>query len=267
MQRFLILFLLLMIDYNSEKKADKIIIDIKDPINGYKISIRWTPYEISGYDKEEIVGPALLELTKISDGSKSVVKYNGFSLRNYNPSFRINNLETENGYVTGYSNSDISIDYWDLQNILDESFAFYFFDLNFDKEKELIIDDHGIEPGLRENKFYEIMANGFIRKINDPVINLLGKFYQDDTRKWFSNANFDEKNKEVSITSNWKDWWDIYFYRINEDEDDINEQFFLDHIESHDTKTRKGYDIISTIIPGKKTRVKTIKLVDPGTSE
>ena len=267
MQRFLIMFLLLIIDYNSEKNADKIIIDIKDPVNGYRISIRWTPYEISGYDKEEIIGPALLELTKISDGSKSVVKYDSFSLGYYNPSFRINDLETENGYVTSYSNSDISIDYWDLQNILEESFAFYFYDVNFDKKDELIIVDQNLDPGLRENKFYEIKSNGSISKIDETAINSLNRYYQNDTAKGFLNAYFDETNKEISITSSGDYWRDIYCDKLIKDNDKTSEQFGLCCIESHDTKTRQGYDIITTIIPDKKALIKTIKLLDPGSSE
>ena len=247
---------------NCKNRVNNIVISIDEPVNGYAAQMIWTPYEVSSYDKNNVTGPAILELTSLANHKKISVKYEGFCLGYYLPSYHIDNLKIENGFVKSYSNSDITVSYSDLENKLEERTPFYFYDVNFDHIEELIIVSADVDPNLRETEFFDIShPNEAPENINETALLSLSSFNQEDGRKCFLNAKFDYKTKIISITSYFGDeHWDVSLFKLNQGMYDADTQFVQIGTENHDTSAKPGFDKVKYYMQGKKFQVKWIKL-------
>ncbi|MDB5154318.1 MAG: hypothetical protein JWR54_3069 [Mucilaginibacter sp.] len=251
---FLLLFLFINHSATSQVKNSNngphITIKIIKPVNGYKISILWYPIEKNPMD--EIFGPATMELTRINDNRKFTVNYESFSI-----DCRIKDLIIKDDLVKSYSNTVVSLSY----NAIKDK-PFYFFDINFDGVKELIIAE-GLKKGvLKKNEIFDITSGNKITPINyEPFDGVMG-FNIENGRAGFYNEEIDVKKKEIIVT-------DVFgccqstdkIYRLNNDQTSPNKnKFVVIRTEENDYQSKKGFDIMTIHIPGKKDQTKIVKL-------
>ena len=260
MRHYLILFSLLAINClgtsttkyltKGNPKTKHIRIEIIKPVNGYKISILW--YPAKKVADNQIVGPAILELISSLNNKKHTVHYESFTIN-----YAIKNLKMSDELVESYSNSDFRISYEAL-----EYKPFYFFDVNFDGIKDLVVAEFGVSSkyGLNKNKFFEITFDGAFTPINYAPFNDVFNFFIDNDGVGFRNGIFDVKKKEIIVTDVLSAYKSIdHIYRRNGDKSATKNKFIEIRTEDNDWQTKEGYDIIVIHIPGKKDQTKIVK--------
>ena len=224
------------------------------PISGYKVVIFWHPTKQT--KTEKVVGPATMELTDIISKKKYVVNYQSLAMDGY-----INNLKLKNNLVTDFTIADYTISY----DSIDDK-PFYFFDINFDGKKELIISEYGLNKvdESKKNKIFEI-ADGQLTDISGyEPFNGMVNFYIDKDEIGFHDGSIDVKNKEIIATDQLGCCQSVdHIFGINKEQSNAKDRFIEIRTEDHDWQTKPGYDMVVIHVKGKKDQTKLIKSKTP----
>lgn len=173
--------------FDDELKCFKprIFIKYKQPVNGYDVTVMCLPYNYT-YDKEretEIWGNALLYFEK---------EDNRFYI--YNESFSDSVLYYVNEQEVR-DNMILELDYLpkSTKGYLSHNSPFFFSDVDFDGEEELIINNW--KWGIRHCNTYDVykITNNDVKQLTEaPFINPTGKISN-------YNSEFDSVNKTITI--------------------------------------------------------------------
>ncbi|MFV0323641.1 MAG: hypothetical protein ACK5LF_04575 [Bacteroides xylanisolvens] len=163
----------------------RIFIKYKQPVNGYDVTVMCFPYN-NTYDKEretEIWGNALLYFEK---------EDNRFYI--YNESFSDSVLYYVNEQEVR-DNMILELDYLpkSTNEYLSHNSPFFFSDVDFDGEEELIINNW--KCGIRHCNTYDVykITNNEVKQLTEaPFVNLTGKISN-------YNSDFDSVNKTITI--------------------------------------------------------------------
>ena len=163
----------------------RIFIKYKQPVNGYDVTVMCLPYNYT-YDKEretEIWGNALLYFEK---------EDNRFYI--YNESFSDSVLYYVNEQEVR-DNMILELDYLpkSTKEYLSHNSPFFFSDVDFDGEEELIINNW--KCGIRHCNTYDVykITNNDVKQLTEaPFINPTGKISN-------YNSEFDSVNKTITI--------------------------------------------------------------------
>jgi len=163
----------------------RIFIKYKQPVNGYDVTVMCLPYNYT-YDKEretEIWGNALLYFEK---------EDNRFYI--YNESFSDSVLYYVNEQEVR-DNMILELDYLpkSTKGYLSHNSPFFFSDVDFDGEEELIINNW--KWGIRHCNTYDVykITNNDVKQLTEaPFINPTGKISN-------YNSDFDSVNKTITI--------------------------------------------------------------------
>ena len=163
----------------------RIFIKYKQPVNGYDVTVMCFPYN-NTYDKEretEIWGNALLYFEK---------EDNRFYI--YNESFSDSVLYYVNEQEVR-DNMILELDYLpkSTNEYLSHNSPFFFSDVDFDGEEELIINNW--RCGTRHCNTYDVykITNNEVKQLTEaPFVNLTGKISN-------YNSDFDSVNKTITI--------------------------------------------------------------------
>ena len=163
----------------------RIFIKYKQPVNGYDVTVMCLPYNYT-YDKEretEIWGNALLYFEK---------EDNRFYI--YNESFSDSVLYYVNEQEVR-DNMILELDYLpkSTKGYLSHNSPFFFSDVDFDGEEELIINNW--KWGIRHCNTYDVykITNNDVKQLTEaPFINPTGKISN-------YNSEFDSVNKTITI--------------------------------------------------------------------
>ena len=163
----------------------RIFIKYKQPVNGYDVTVMCFPYN-NTYDKEretEIWGNALLYFEK---------EDNRFYI--YNESFSDSVLYYVNEQEVR-DNMILELDYLpkSTNEYLSHNSPFFFSDVDFDGEEELIINNW--KCGIRHCYTYDVykITNNEVKQLTEaPFVNLTGKISN-------YNSDFDSVNKTITI--------------------------------------------------------------------
>ena len=151
-------------------------------VNGYEITGRWMPFEPTGCE----TGYLIMNFRDTTNGNS----FQYINTKKYN-SYDTDNI-TFSKELKGYHNGDIyHFDYLDTQNAQfeDSPISYYapfqFYDVDFDGEKELLINDWS--KGKQGNTYtpFDIQNNALKRIESIPLENI------DNTMK------FDRKKKQI----------------------------------------------------------------------
>lgn len=174
-----------MYDNDVECFEPRILIKYKQPVNGYAVTVMCLPYNYT-YDKErvtEIWGNALICFEK--DDSRFYVFNDSFSdsiLYYANEVEPVNNMMLELDYLPKSANEYLS-----------HSSPFFFSDVDFDGEEELIINNW--RCGIRYCNTYDvyrITTNGAEQLTEAPFVNPTGKISD-------YNTEFDSISKTITV--------------------------------------------------------------------
>ena len=163
----------------------RIFIKYKQPVNGYDVTVMCFPYN-NTYDKEretEIWGNALLYFEK---------EDNRFYI--YNESFSDSVLYYVNEQEVR-DNMILELDYLpkSTNEYLSHNSPFFFSDVDFDGEEELIINNW--KCGIRHCNTYDVykITNNEVKQLTEaPFVNPTGKISN-------YNSDFDSVNKTITI--------------------------------------------------------------------
>ena len=173
--------------FDDELKCLKprIFIKYKQPVNGYDVTVMCLPYNCT-YDKErdtEIWGNALLYFEK--EDSRFYIYNESFSdsvLYYVNEQEARDNMILESDYLPKSKNE-----------YLNHNTPFFFSDVNFDGEEELIINNWGC--GIKHCNTYDVykITNNEVKQLTEaPFVNPTGKISN-------YNSEFDSVNKTITI--------------------------------------------------------------------
>lgn len=145
---------------NPSASSPVVTIGFSTPVNGYEVKAFWKPLDIV---TEHIVGPALLRFIHSADSSFFYVTTDQFSVPMSQLPFQ---YSEESGGITGIALAEYVLPYDTTALEQGEVFGttavpFFFKDLNFDKQKELLIGEAG--KGQRHYpafKVYELDGYG-----------------------------------------------------------------------------------------------------------
>ena len=173
--------------FDDELKCFKprIFIKYRKPVNGYDVTVMCLPYNYT-YDKEretEIWGNALLYFEK---------EDNRFYI--YNESFSDSVLYYVNEQEVR-DNMILELDYLpkSKNEYLSHNSPFFFSDVDFDGEEELIINNW--KCGIRHCNTYDVykITNNEVKQLTEaPFVNPTGKISN-------YNSDFDSVNKTITI--------------------------------------------------------------------
>lgn len=259
MRIYLFLFLFLFINHSAtspvknSNNGPHITIKLIKPVNGYKITIIWRPFKENRL--EDIVGPATMELTRINDNQKFTVNYKSFSI-----DCRIKDLIIKDDRVKSYSNTEVSLSY----NAMKDK-PFYFFDINFDGIKELIISEYGLARNnvdeIKKNKIFEFTNDKLIDISNYKPWNDINDFYIDKDEIGFHDGYINVKNKEIILTDQFGCCKSTdHIFGVNKEQSNATDRFTEVRTEDNDWQARPGYIVMVIHIPGKKDQTKLVKL-------
>jgi hypothetical protein len=158
-------------------------IEYSEPVEGFKVKIIWVPSEIiNGFAK----GPAILELFNIKDSIFSKLTSNSLAIKIDRLPFEYNSDSTEIKSVK----PNVKITYAKDLNLSNEWFGtseepFFFQDVNFDNNKDLILVEFGTGQRGVNNYRVDGMSNSDLLK--EPFLSL------DDYSK------IDYKNRTITL--------------------------------------------------------------------
>lgn len=170
---------------------DIVRINYKNPINGYNVSVLWTPdHVISTY----AIGPATLYFKNKKESF--TITNNAFSLPSESFNFTL-----EDGYsVMAVSPNKITLDYQApyLQNIIFHEIdkPFFFLDINFDGNKELLITKK--REGQRYYDSFDVYSfdsNGYLQP---PLAQITNK---EPYNRFDGATKLDRERKELIFYS------------------------------------------------------------------
>ena len=163
----------------------RIFIKYKQPVNGYDVTVMCLPYNYT-YDKErntEIWGNALLYFEK--EDSRFYIYNESFS---DSVLYYVNEQEVRDNMI-------LELDYLpkSKNEYLSHNSPFFFSDVDFDGEEELIINNW--KCGIRHCNTYDVykITNNEVKQLTEaPFINPTGKISN-------YNSEFDSVNKTITI--------------------------------------------------------------------
>ena len=163
----------------------RIFIKYKQPVNGYDVTVMCLPYNYT-YDKErntEIWGNALLYFEK--EDSRFYIYNESFS---DSVLYYVNEQEVRDNMI-------LELDYLpkSTKGYLSHNSPFFFSDVDFDGEEELIINNW--KWGIRHCNTYDVykITNNEVKQLTEaPFINPTGKISN-------YNSEFDSVNKTITI--------------------------------------------------------------------
>lgn len=163
----------------------RIFIKYKQPVNGYDVTVMCFPYN-NTYDKEretEIWGNALLYFEK--EDSRFCIYNESFS---DSVLYYINEQEVRDNMI-------LELDYLpkSKNEYLSHNSPFFFSDVDFDGEEELIINNW--KCGIRHCNTYDVykITNNEVKQLTEaPFVNPTGKISN-------YNSEFDSVNKTITI--------------------------------------------------------------------
>ena len=163
----------------------RIFIKYKQPVNGYDVTVMCFPYNYT-YDKEreiEIWGNALLYFEK--EDSRFCIYNKSFS---DSVLYYVNEQEVRDNMI-------LELDYLpkSTKEYLSHNSPFFFSDVDFDGEEELIINNW--KWGIRHCNTYDVykITNNDVKQLTEaPFINPTGKISN-------YNSEFDSVNKTITI--------------------------------------------------------------------
>ena len=173
--------------FDDELKCFKprIFIKYKQPVNGYDVTVMCLPYNYT-YDKErstEIWGNALLYFEK--EDSRFYIYNESFS---DSVLYYVNKREPRDNMI-------LELDYLpkSTKEYLSCNSPFFFSDVDFDGEEELIINNW--KCGIRHCNTYDVykITNNEVKQLTEaPFVNPTGKISN-------YNSDFDSVNKTITI--------------------------------------------------------------------
>lgn len=163
----------------------RIFIKYKQPVNGYDVTVMCFPYNYT-YDKEreiEIWGNALLYFEK--EDSRFCIYNKSFS---DSVLYYVNEQEVRDNMI-------LELDYLpkSTKDYLSHNSPFFFSDVDFDGEEELIINNW--RCGTRHCNTYDVykITNNEVKQLTEaPFVNPTGKISN-------YNSDFDSVNKTITI--------------------------------------------------------------------
>lgn len=193
----------------TETKANnKVLIEYTKPIKGFNVKINWTLNDSIPY-RNSIVGPALMELKRISDNKIFKINYENYSISD--------SLYSQKIYETYKEKSVPNI----LQ--LKACSEFYFKDINFDNNDELIINseifDEETLKSYSDHRIFEF--------INDELIEI--DYFPTEALDWSGEINYEKKEVIVRDYLNCCSYI-AYFYKYNKNS---SEKFIMYKEETH----------------------------------
>ncbi len=201
----LLLFSKCCLSQNGEKTTvsnetnKSIIIEYLEPIENYNVKINWTLID-SIPERKKIIGPATVEIKRLSDNKIFKVNYENYSITD--------SIYSEKIFKSYVNNS--------LPNILqltydNEESNFFFKDINFDNKEELIIIETDFEVEFKTDN-YKIFEFGF-----DKLIEV--EDFPIEALDWSGEIDYIKKELIVRDYLNCCDYnADFYKYESNNPE-------------------------------------------------
>ena len=220
---------------SKNQNLNQITINVKEPINGYKIQILWIPSQ--NFEDIKLIGPAIMKFQDVKSNKTFYTTNSNFYLPK-----EIENITFDNeSNVLTFESMTLNISSDEVEN------AIIFMDVDFDNKKELITKQTGMYGAdIDTFKFYDCNENEFEEILGSPFkeITNLGK------------VDFDYENKEITV----KDYyscceWDSCHYKL-----DKNSYFVQYKTENHNVDASSGIDSIIIKEIGKKEVKKTQKV-------
>lgn len=227
------------LDAKKLNKTPQITIEYLNLINGYKVKILWIPNKIASDENEKIVGPAILELKK-NDGKTFYANFSNFSI-----DIKIPNLKMNNEFVTSFTSKYIQ------RNFNTEKDPFFFKDVNFDNNKELIISETGfLDYDRKLYRIFEFIENSDFH--NNTLDERKESVFDD-----YANSTFDTTSKEI-VTKEYNGCceYDQYYFK-NKDIRDKN-YFYMYKSENHKVDHTTNKETIITKVKGEKDLVRVV---------
>jgi hypothetical protein len=157
--------------YNSLKNQSKsdfniITVNYSNIVNGYKVKVAWLPKLDEGFGLSNfIAGPAVLQFSNIKDSLLFSVSTNHFSLSK--DLFSITYEDKDSIDIASLNTTKITLHYKVSAKInpsyINDENSFFFVDVDFDGEKELVFDSE-FAGGTKSIIKYDVY------RINDNVI-------------------------------------------------------------------------------------------------
>tara|TARA_Y100000815_G_scaffold267454_1_gene286997 strand:- start:1338 stop:1979 length:642 start_codon:yes stop_codon:yes gene_type:complete len=152
------------------KKDKRVNITFDKKVNGYDVSIVWSPFKEI---KNTIIGPAVLQFNK-PDQKKSIeIITDYFSI----PSNLIEISNNQYKLIDDVKPNKIKINYKEFNLKNDKTIGqiempFFFFDIDFDGSKELLITEHGREKDfVTKYKVFKI-EDGILANPKNQITDL-----------------------------------------------------------------------------------------------
>lgn len=200
---------------NKSTNANPITIEYSNTINGYKVSVNWIIKEYANYHGERyFVGPATLKFTNEKNNEQFYIQHPEYSINISKENLKYISLENsdifkgnqsftqKNDYKSPSTSkvgiySENSEDY--DNNSSDEYIPFFFQDVNFDNENELILTsaikwDKGGSQNILFSKTYD---TEFLEMKNEPFSNFSGFYNGNSESLAYGNTKIDYKNKRI----------------------------------------------------------------------
>ncbi len=214
------------IENNTTENNKNVLIEYSEPLNGFNIKINWILKD-SIADSNAIIGPAIIELQRISDNKIFKINHENFTIDD--------SIYSEKIYKSYKEKSVPNI--LQLKNCTE----LYFKDINFDSKDELIIKseifDEVMTKSFPDHKIFELT--------NDEFIEI--KYFPVEALAW--NGEIDYEKKEVII----KDYFNCCSYDASYFKFDKNskEKFIFYKSEYHNVDGRTEDEEITIKEKGK----------------
>jgi hypothetical protein len=176
----------------TKKEEFKIVtIEYTNIINGYLVKVYWKP---NAAKIEHIQGPAIIEFYNKVDSTSFTISNNYFSILK---SKLLDKYSEDSLGGVAFNQNNIQLTYdevkFDTNNFGSTNVPFFFMDLDFDKNKELIIAE--VQNGQRMLTSFKVyqFADGYIQA------DLFGTTYQEPYISLDERTKIDTLNKTITL--------------------------------------------------------------------
>jgi hypothetical protein len=151
-------------------KNKRVEIKFDREINGYEVNINWSPFKEI---KNTIIGPAVLRFKKSDQNKPIEIITDYFSI----PSNFIEIKNNQYKMIDDVSPNKIVMEYVDFQLKEDQTIGqikmpFFFFDIDFDGSKELLITEYGRERNFVTKYKVFKLENGSLVETTNQITDL-----------------------------------------------------------------------------------------------